>query len=106
MTDLSDPQKVERARQAEMALRDFLDPAFEVLADVYAQRLEDIASSSPWEASKITALANALRIAKEVRAQIYTLVADGSVTKNKMEMAKKIEALSPAKRRLLNIGPL
>jgi hypothetical protein len=104
VTDLSDPQKIERARRAEMALNEFLDPAFELVADIYAQRLEDIASATPWEANKITALANALRIAKEVRGQIQMLVTDGAVAKSKVDFAKRVENLSPAKRRLLNIG--
>lgn len=104
MSDLTDSQRVERARQAAMALSDFLDPAFEVVVASYAERLEQLASTTPWEAGKITALANAVRIAKEVRNQIALLVADGSDARQIIARAKKIEEMTPARKRLLSIG--
>lgn len=104
MSDLTDAQRVERARQAEMALRDFLDPALKTVVAAYADRLEQLAATAPWEAGKITALANATRIAKEVRAQIAALVMDGADARNNIDRARRVEALTPAKRRLLNIG--
>lgn len=105
MTDLTNPQKVERGRQAMQALDNFLSPAFDAVIAAYTDRLEDIASKTPWEAPKITALANAVRIAKEVRNQIAGLVYEGDQAKADMVRVEKIEALTPAKRRLLNIGP-
>lgn len=104
MSDLTESQRVERARQAQMALNDFLDPAFEAVVTAYAERLEVLASTTPWEAGKITALANAQRIAKEVRNQIALFVADGQDAKRGLIRAEKIEELTPARKRLLNIG--
>lgn len=105
MTDLTDAQKVARAHNAKRALEEFLDPAFEAVVEAYADRLEQIASTTPWEAAKITALANAQRIAKEVRSQIVALVYDGESARKEMIRVERIEKLTPAKRRLLNIGP-
>jgi hypothetical protein len=104
VTDLTDAQRVERSRLAALALKDHLDPAFELVVDAYAERLEQIASSTPWEAGKITALANGIRIAKEVRSQIAGIVADGTDARQNIVRAKRVENLTPAKRRLLNIG--
>lgn len=102
---LTEAQRVARAHNARRALEEFLDPAFEAVVEAYAGRLEEIASKSPWEASKITALANAQRIAKEVRAQIVALVYDGDSARKEMIRVERIEKLSPAKRRLLQFGP-
>jgi hypothetical protein len=105
VTDLTDAQRLERARQASLALEHFLDPAFEAVVQAYSERLEQIASATPWEAAKITALANATRIAKEVRSQIAMLVADGADAKQNIDYAKKVETLTPAQRRFFNIAP-
>lgn len=105
MTDLSDAQRVQRAENARRALEGFLDPAFAMLVNVYSARMEEIAAREPWEAAKITALANGIRIAREVKAQIEAQVYDGEVVKQSMIRAEKIEKLTPAKRRLINIGP-
>jgi hypothetical protein len=104
VTDLTDAKRIERARQAELALTNFVDPAVEIVVASYLDRVEQLASTTPWEAGKITALSNAARIAKEVRAQIAALVHDGVDARSNIERAKRVEALTPAKRRLLNIG--
>lgn len=103
MSDLTEAQRVERARQAQHAL-EFMAPAFDELHAVYTDRLKAIASTAPWEAHKITALANATRILEEVRTQITGLVRDGVDAQAKIDRAKRVEDLSPARRRLLNIG--
>lgn len=105
MTDLTDSQRVERARRAQMALEEFFDPAFNTVIETYCARIEELASSAPWEAQKITALANATRIAKQVRGQIAALVYEGEEAKRKIDHAKEIEKLSPAKRRFLDMVP-
>lgn len=105
MTDLTDAQRVERARQAQMALENFLNPAFDAVSAAYTDRIEQLASTTPWEAAKITALANANRIVKEVHAQIAALVYDGEHAKADMVRVEKIEKLTPARKRLINIGP-
>ena len=103
MTELTDTQRVERARQARQAL-EFLTPAFEAVVAAYTERLEALASQEPWAHGKITALANAARIAREVHGQIAALVYDGEDARASLVRVEKIERLTPARRRLLNIG--
>jgi len=105
MSDLTDAQRVERGRRAAQALEEFLDPAFQAVIEAYSARIEDIASTQPWEANKITALANATRIAKEVQNQLRLLVYEGQEARRKIVRAEEIEKLSPAKRRFLNMVP-
>lgn len=105
MSDLTEAQRVARGEQARRALEDFLNPAFEAVISAYTDRLEAVAAKEPWEAAKITALANATRIAKEVHAQMVGLVQVGEHARASMVRVEKIEQLTPAKRRLLNIGP-
>lgn len=100
---MTDP--IERGRRAKMALEEFFDPAFDMVIDAYTARIEEIAASQPWEAQKITALANAARIAKSVKGQIEAIVYEGERADKVRNRALEIEQLSPAKRRFLNIAP-
>jgi hypothetical protein len=102
---MTNEQKIEHARQAALALSSFLDPAFEEVIETYHNRIASICATTPWEANKISALANAIRIAQEVRGQIAAIVAGGEVAKSGKARAEAIEELSPVKRRLLRIGP-
>lgn len=103
MSGLSDSERVERARQARRAL-EFLTPAFDAVVAAYTERLETLAAQEPWAHGKITALANATRIAREVHGQIAALVHDGEDARANLVRVEAIERLTPAKRRLLNIG--
>jgi hypothetical protein len=105
MSDLTDSQRIERARRAQAAIDEFFDPAFEVVAEEYHNRLAAICATEPWSTNKIAALANAGRVAGEVRSQIMALIADGEHAKSKKTRAEKIEGLSPARRRLFSIAP-
>jgi hypothetical protein len=97
-------EAIERGNRARRALEEFLDPAFEAVISAYTARIEEVAASKPWEAQKITSLANAARIAKSVKAQIEAIVYEGERSRTERERTQEIEQLSPAKRRLLNIG--
>jgi hypothetical protein len=97
-------ERIERGGRAKRALDEFLQPAFDVAASEYAARLKEVAAREPWAANKIAALANALRIVEEVQGQITGIVYDGEHAKQGKARAEVIEQLSPAKRRLLNIG--
>lgn len=101
---MTNEQRIEQARQAALALEHFLDPAFQIVAEEYERRLREICAATPWETNKIAAMANATRIVTEVRNQIAAIVADGDDARAKVDRAKEIENLSPAKRRLLGIG--
>lgn len=105
MTDLSESQRIDRARRAEMALEEFLDPAFDAVVSAYTARIEELAATQPWEAGKITALANATRIARQLRGQIMNIVHEGEKAKRAKARAEEIEKLSPAKRRFLDMVP-
>lgn len=104
MSDLTPQQRIERATRARRALEEFLEPAFGLVMDTYLARVEELSAKEPWSASKITALANATRIAREVRSQIVAIVLDEADAKANIDRAERVEALSPARRRLFNIG--
>ena len=104
MTELSEAQRVERGEHARRALEQFLDPAFDAVIAAYSDRIEDMASKEPWSSAKITVLANAIRIAKEARAQIAALVYEGENARASMVKVERMEKLTPAKRRFLNIA--
>lgn len=105
MTDLTESQRIERGRRAQMALEEFLDPALDAVVEAYTARIEELAAAAPWEASKITALANATRIAKQLRGQIMNIVHEGENARRNKDRAAEIEKLSPARRRFLDMVP-
>jgi hypothetical protein len=104
MSEVSNSQRLARAEHARRAMEEFLGPAFEQARAAYGARMVEIAGSTPWEAGRITALANALRIVDEVEAQVTAQIADGADARTKLIRADRIEQLTPARRRLLNIG--
>lgn len=97
-------QRIERARRAQAALDEFLAPAFEVIQVEYGGRLAAVCAKEPWAADKIAALANANRIVDEVKRQLVGLILDADEAKAAKQRTKRIEELTPSKRRLLNIG--
>jgi hypothetical protein len=99
-------ERMERGSRAQRAIEEFMQPAFDVVCSEYAARLKEVAAREPWAANKIAALANALRIVEEVQGQIVGIVYDGEHARQGKTRAEKIEQLSPAKRRFLNIAPL
>jgi hypothetical protein len=106
VTELTDAQRVERARRAQMALEEFLTPAFAVVEREYAERMIEVAASSDPRAPEVIArLANGIKVARSVKAQIEVLVADGEVATGNIQRAERKGEMSPAKLRLLNIGP-
>ena len=86
---------------AERALVDHLRPAFEAVTDLYAQRLKDVAVQEPWAADKLRALALAQQIAEAVRGQIEAKVTGGDVAENELRRLRKIESMSPERRKVL-----
>jgi hypothetical protein len=102
---MTDDQRAERGRRAKLALDEFLEPAFQTVIDTYTQRVEELASKAPWDAQKITALANATRIAKQVKAQIELMIYEGEIAQSAKQRAREIEKLSPARRRFLDMVP-
>lgn len=101
MTDAHDA--LARGKAAERALTEHLGPAFSVVQDLYAKRLQDVASSEPWAVDKIRSLALALKVVEAVRGQIEGVVAGGEMAEQQLARARKIEQMSPERRRILGL---
>lgn len=97
-------ERADRGNRAETALAEFLLPAFDVVEGEYTARITEIAAKEPWETDKIRKLAAAVRIAREVRAQIEQLVADGKMAQSELQRTRAIENLPDARKRVLGIA--
>lgn len=98
-------QRLERARQARLALDEFLTPAFEIVEAEYADKMITAAASvDPRATEKIARLGIAIQAVRQARTQIEAIVADGDEARIAIEREKRLESLSPTARRLLNIG--
>jgi len=95
--------RLDQGRRAEDALK-VLDDAFAVVTAEYMARLTEIAAKEPWEGRKITNLAMAAKIAGEVRGTILAVVADGKVADEAIARRRKIERMSPERRRVLGLA--
>ena len=103
---MNDRERIDLARRAQMALDDFLDPAFAVVEADYTEKLVNAATSTDPRANEvITRLAAGLKAVRSARNTIATLVADGDLAKAGMIKAERIEGMTAPDRRLLNIGP-
>lgn len=96
------PDPIVNGQQAERAMEQFLAPAFEEVAQVYTQRLSEVAAAEPWATDKIVKLALANRVLKEVRAQIEHLIANGKLEQDAKRTADKIAAIPIERRRIAN----
>ena len=102
---MSDAQRIEHARQAKLALDNFLTPAFAVVEADYAEKMISAAASTDPNAPHVIArLANAIKATRMARQQIEAIVADGIDAKANIERNQRLEGLTPAQRRLVNIG--
>lgn len=82
---------------------DVLGEAFATVNASYMDRLIAVASSEPWAADKLRALAQAQRVADEVRRHIASLAAGMSIAEAEMAHTRKIQAMSPERRKVLGI---
>lgn len=101
MTD--EAQRIQNAQQAERALKDHLAPAFALIEQVYTHRMAQVAAAEPWAVDKIRSLALALKVSQEVRSHIEAIVADGPVAEAAVTHLRKIETMSPQRRRILGL---
>ncbi|MCW2405044.1 hypothetical protein M2336_001673 [Sphingobium sp. B1D7B] len=81
-----------------MALDKFLSPAFEFVVGEYSKRLQEVAANEI-DPDKIRKLAVAIKIAREVEAQIVGIVRAGNVAKAEKGRADKIASMPEARRR-------
>lgn len=100
---MTDEQLIVRGKQAEMALEQFLSPAFEHVMDAYRDRLLEIAADALTEGDKgkIAKLALARRIAATVQEQIVAFVRDGDAAMSAKKASDKIANMSEARRAAL-----
>lgn len=101
---MNEAQRIERARRADMAMEEFMGPAFEFARTAYMDRLAQIAAAEPWATDKIAKLAIATRILDEVKGQIVAVIHDGDVAKSEMIRAEQIEKIPHAKRKILGLS--
>lgn len=92
------------AESAERAMDEHLRPAFESVAHLYNERLKQVAVQEPWAADKLRALALAQQITEAVRGQIEAKITGGDVAEDQLKKLRKIEGMSPERKRILGIG--
>lgn len=106
---MTEQQRIERARLAKQALDEFLTPAFEIVEQDYGEKMiAAAASTDPRAPEVISRLANGIKAARQAKAMIEALVADGEVAaadKARAEKNAELAERSPARSRLLGIAP-
>lgn len=96
-------EHLQKAQEAKQALDGPIGGSFDVVTEIYRDRLAAIAAAEPWAVDKIRSLALALKIAGEVRNHIAAVAAGGDVAQAAIDHAKKIEKLSPERRKILGL---
>ncbi len=94
-------ERIDRAKRAQAALDEFLKPAIDALLVEYTQAMVSIATKEPWEANKITKLAQAVKIADRVQLHIGLLVRDGEAATADMKRGNDIAKLNTEQRKWL-----
>lgn len=99
-------ERITRGKQAEVALDQFLAPAFDHVIAAYHARLIDIAAEAVTEDDKrrIVKLATAIKIARNVQEQIVAIVRDGDAALLDKRKADHIAAMPEEKRRWALMG--
>lgn len=109
MSDLTDRQIVERGERAKKALEEFVTPEFTYARQRYLDRIAEVAAqelSPALRQEKITTLALAVRVLNEVEGGVALVMHQGAHTREQLIRAEKLESLTDAQRRLINItGP-
>lgn len=100
---MNEQHRIETARRASMAMDEFFAPAFDLVHGEYIAAMSDVATRAPWEADKITKLAVAAKVVREVRAQIQALINDGDVARGELKRREQLEAIPHEKRKILGL---
>lgn len=97
-------EREERARRARMAMEEFFTPALATIEADYGEKMIAAAASTDPRAPEVIArLANGIKVARQVRAQIEAIIADGEVARQERERADHLDAMPAAKRRLVQV---
>lgn len=99
-------ERIERAARAKRATDEFLAPAFAVIEQEYGEKMIAVAASVDPRAPEIIArLANGIKVARQVKAQIEAIMADGQVAEAERDRDLRQKDMTPSQRRLLSIAP-
>lgn len=104
---LTDSQRVARGQRAQKAIEEFVGPVFAEARQEYSQRIAEVAATElhpTIRADKITTLSLAIRVLNEVENGVTAVMRDGEHARSQMIRAERIEQLTDAQQRLINIG--
>jgi len=105
MTDLN--QRIADAEAAKLAWERYVAPALEAIRADYMVKLTENAER-PMEGRALQAVQNmslALRVTREVEAQIKAIMTDGDAARAELGRARRIADLSPEGRRFADYAP-
>lgn len=105
---MTEAERIARSHRARAALDEFLSPMFDEIEAEYTSRIVEAANSTlrrDERADKITALSNALKIARALKAGMMEILNDGELARREKLKAEKIEKMTAPQRRLLGIAP-
>lgn len=96
-----------RAENAEMALVQWLGPAFDVCRSDYLAKLAEIAAKPMTDANRagMEKLALGVKVVDEVRSQIEAVIADGKLAAKTAEGASRLAGMTTEQRRWLDYAP-
>lgn len=106
MTELTPQQRQERARRAKMAMEEFFNPALSEIEKDYAEKIIGVsASTDPRQPEIVTRLGIGVQVCRQIKALVEAHIADGEVAAREIARGERIQSMTPAKGRLLNIAP-
>lgn len=96
-------EAADEGARARKALDEFLTPAFDAVIADYVARLTELASTEPGQVDRISKLAIAVKVARNVKGQIEAIVQSGGLAEAGIKRARQIEQLSPERKKFLGI---
>lgn len=105
---MTEAERIARAQRAKAAWDEFCGPMIEGMVSEYSARMVEVANTElnpKKRADKITALANAIRIAENLKGGMREAIVDGEIAARDRLRADKVEQMSAAQRRLFGIAP-
>ncbi len=80
-----------------------LESTFAAVSSSYMARLTEIAAMEPWAADKLRSMALAKKIVDEVHQHMVAIAGGMAIAEADMQYRRKIEAMSPERRKILGI---
>lgn len=97
-------ERIARADRAKAAMAEFLAPAFEHVEREYGEKMITAAASTDPRAPEVIArLANGVKVARQIRAQIEAIVADGAVAESDVARTAQLSRMSDHKRSIVGV---